>query len=47
MGRALLEILVPKFPNEPSVAPFARKMDIHSISVFVVSNTSIMFELRF
>lgn len=47
MGIVLLEILVPKFPNQPSVAPFARKMDIQSIYVFVVSNMSNMFELRF
>jgi len=35
-----------RFPSQFSIAPFARRMDIHSISVSAVSNTSEEFELR-
>jgi hypothetical protein len=46
MARAFLAFLGLKFPNQPSIAPFARKMGIHLIFAFAVSNTSDVFELR-
>ena len=46
MGRVLLAILELRFPSQPTIAPFARKMDINLIFAFAGSNMINVFELR-
>ena len=45
-GTLILAILELRFPSQPTIAPFARKMDINLIFAFAGSNMINVFELR-